>query len=122
VGRKDHLAPKRALEEGCRYYLDRPDLPIDPKFTRALMRWFLAMVPRGRLTGPEIARMVDDAAFWTESVTDARRRVAEALGHELESVVRNHQRHGKNVEELNRQRAEFLADVEARRATQEQTD
>ena len=96
----------------CSVYLENPDLfeTERDQLLHELATWFVANVPRRRLTNPELAAFVDLFLPMSKSLTEARKFVAQLEGRTYNSVLRAHQRYGAPIDtdQLKAQREAWL--------------
>jgi hypothetical protein len=100
----------------CHLYLKAPDLfePERDELLRTLATWFVANIPRRRLTNPELAALVDSFTPMSKSTTAARTLVAQLQRRTVKNVERAHQRYGAPIDQLRARRKAWLEKVSKR--------
>lgn len=98
----------------ARLYLRHPDEFDAEQFAKELAQFVVRHVKNRRLSGPEIAAMVDDRAPGSESISEAIDRVAEILGptYSVEAVKKNHDRYGMRSTQIHSARSQMKEALE----------
>jgi hypothetical protein len=90
---------------------DGDDPPEDPEFIKDLLERYIDLADRP-MTSPEIAAMVDWKAARLPSIAQAIEWVSPLVGKSIEAVTKDYQRHGKEREEIDADRAEYLRSMD----------